>query len=82
MLCLQRSKILKVKSMQIYKVGEPWNKGKGQISILLSEFPCLVQAYTKYHYCSLCSSWEINLNIAVKARDDTNIQSQWTVKYR
>ena len=24
-----------------------------------------VQAYTKYHHCSLYSSWEINLNISL-----------------
>ena len=45
-------------------------------------FHAWVQAYTKYYYCRICSSWEMNLNIGVKARDDANIQSQWTMKCR
>ena len=32
-----------------------------------------MQAYTKYHHCSLYSSWEMNLNIRIKVRVDTNV---------
>ena len=28
---------------------------------------------TKYHNCSLYSSWEMNLNIRVEVRDDANV---------
>ena len=31
-----------------------------------------MQAYTKYHHCRRCSSWEINLNIRVEVRADSN----------
>ena len=82
MLRLRGSKIFKVQSMQIYKVNEPGKKVEVKYWYCYPSFHAWVQAYTKYHYCSLCSSWEMNLNIRVKDRDDANIQSKWTVKYR
>ena len=35
-----------------------------------------VQAYTKFHHCSLYSSWEMNLNIRVEVRIDTNVDGR------
>ena len=41
---------------------------------ILSCLP-LGHAYTKYHHCSLYSSWEMNLNDKVKIRVDVNTDS-------
>ena len=32
-----------------------------------------MQVYTKYHHCSLYSSWEMNLNIKFEVRVETNV---------
>ena len=58
--------------MQIYKVDELWNIGRGQIWILLSLSSLSARLNQVYH-CSLYSSWNLNLNIRVKVRVDANV---------